>query len=128
MRMMFRNTQRNKYGNNKIVWDGETFDSQAEFGRYRELLWLQRHGDITELRRQVRFELVPSGKDDHGKVIERPVYYIADFVYIDKDDQLVVEDVKGGRGKEKGTRTPEYVIKRKLMLWRHGIRIREIIR
>ena len=50
---------------------------------------------------------------------ERPVDYIADFVYRDKDGNEVVEDVKG-------VRTRVYVIKRKLMLWRHGIRIREV--
>lgn len=73
---------------------------------------MERSGKISELRRQVSFEVVPAQKG------ERPVRYIADFVY-NHDGQTVVEDVKGFR-------TREYVIKRKLMLWVHGIEIKEL--
>jgi Protein of unknown function (DUF1064) len=50
---------------------------------------------------------------------ERAVEYRADFVYRDKVGELVVEDAKG-------VRTKDYVIRRKLMLSVHGIRIREV--
>ena len=102
-----------KYGNAKVEVDGMPFDSKREAARWRELRLLERAGEISDLRRQVRYELVPKLPG------ERPVDYIADFVYRDKDGNEVVEDVKG-------VRTPVYVIKRKLMLWRHGVRIREV--
>ena len=102
-----------KYGNTKVKVDGVPFDSKREAARWRELRLLERAGEISDLRRQVRYELVPKLPG------ERPVDYIADFVYRDKNGNEVVEDVKG-------VRTPVYVIKRKLMLWRHGVRIREV--
>ena len=81
---------------------------------------LLRVGEIEDLQRQVKYPLVPSQKDEHGNVIERPINYIADFVYRDlRTGKTVVEDVKG-------VRTKEYIIKRKLMLWVHGIRIEEV--
>lgn len=78
---------------------------------------LEQAGAIQNLQRQVRYELLPSQRID-GKVVERAVYYVADFVY-EQDGKKIVEDTKGFR-------TPDYIIKRKLMLWRHGIRIREV--
>lgn len=107
----------NKYHARKVRRDGMTFDSAAEYDRWRELLLMQRAGAISGLERQVRFELVPSQKEN-GKVVERGVSYVADFVY-QREGETVVEDVKG-------VKTPEYIIKRKLMLARHGIRIREV--
>lgn len=74
-------------------------------------------GVISDLKMQVPFELIPSQKRD-GKTVERPVKYIADFVYT-QDGETIVEDAKG-------MRTKEYIIKRKLMLMRYGIRIREV--
>lgn len=108
---------RPKYGNRKITRDGETFDSIKEFRRYCELSLLERAGEISDLRRQVPYELLPSQRVD-GKVIERPVKYRADFVY-KENGQEVVEDTKGFR-------TPEYKLKRKMMLYFHGIQIREV--
>lgn len=106
-----------KYGNRKITKDGITFDSMKEFKRFCELTLLERAGEITELQRQVKFLLIPSQKID-GKVVERPVNYIADFVYWE-NGQMVVED-------SKGFKTKDYILKRKLMLHVHGIRIREV--
>lgn len=106
-----------KYHARKVVYNGEMFDSQKEYQRYRELLILQRTGMITDLKRQVKFELIPSQRID-GKVVERATSYIADFVYTTQRGERVVEDVKG-------VKTPEYVIKRKLMLWVHGIQVKE---
>ena len=108
-----------KFHNKKILVDGIMFDSAKEAARYCELLLLKHTGEITDLERQVPFELIPSQKDAKGKVIERKMTYIADFVYKDKDGKRVVEDVKG-------MRTEVYKLKRKLMLYVHGIQIREV--
>ena len=105
-----------KYHSKKITANGQTFDSQREYRRFRELLLLERARAITGLQRQVKFELIPSQRIG-GKVVERACSYVADFVYIE-NGQKVVEDAKGYK-------TPEYIIKRKLMLWVHGIQIRE---
>ena len=108
----------NKYGNRKTEVDGIVFDSAKEARRWAELQLLQRAGEIKHLRRQVDFSLIPAQKDERGKVIERECKYRADFAYWE-NDALVVEDTKG-------MRTKDYIIKRKLMLYNYGIRIREV--
>jgi len=108
-----------KYGNKKIVTEDGEFDSQREYRRWCELKLLQRAGEISNLNRQVAFGLIPSQRDEKGKVIEREVKYVADFTYFERDGTFVVED-------SKGMRTKEYIIKRKLMLKEHGIRIKEV--
>ena len=105
---------RPKYGNRKVRFYGMLFDSVKEAERYLELLSWQKQGRISGLERQVAFELVPPQKD--GKV--RAVKYIADFVY-KQDGKTVVEDTKGYR-------TEVYRLKKKLMLWVHGIEIEEV--
>lgn len=108
-----------KYNNKKTVVNGQVFDSKKEATRYKELLLLEKAGAIHDLRMQVKFTLIPAQRDEAtGKVVERECSYKADFVY-EEDGKTVVEDVKGFR-------TKEYVIKRKLMLWRYGIKIREV--
>ena len=102
-----------KYGNTKIRVDGRLFDSKAEAARWQELQLLERAGEITELERQVEYELIPKQKG------ERAVKYIADFRYKDHEGNTVVEDTKG-------VKTPVYILKRKLLLWVHGIRVREV--
>lgn len=106
-----------KYHSRKVTRDGMTFDSVKEYRRFCELRLLERSGAITDLQRQVKFELIPSQRIG-GKVVERACGYIADFVYIE-NGKKVVEDTKGFR-------TPEYIIKRKLLLYVHGIRIKEV--
>lgn len=108
-----------KYGNRKTTVDGITFDSVKEARRWCELKLLEKAGEIGDLRRQVPFVLIPTQKDQRtGKVLEREVKYVADFVYSD-EGFTVVEDTKG-------VKTKDYIIKRKLMLKEHGIRIKEI--
>lgn len=103
----------NKYGNIKTVTsDGIKHDSIKEANRWCELNLLLKAGYITDLQRQVKFELIPKQEG------ERALYYIADFVYTENGIQ-VVEDVKG-------MKTKEYKIKKKLMLYFHGIKIKEI--
>ena len=124
----------NKYGNRKTVTsDGVIHDSKKEADRWMHLKLLERAGLISDLKRQVKFELIPAqyeirpryGKygrrlKDEEHMIEHECSYIADFVYYDNETKArVVEDVKGKR-------TPEYVIKRKMMLWLKGIKINEI--
>ncbi len=106
-----------KYGAKKVTVNGITFDSKKEANRYRELVLLERAGRLSNLQRQVKFELIPSQKID-GKVAERACTYVADFMYIE-NGKKVVEDTKGFK-------TKDYIIKRKLMLWVHGIRIKEV--
>lgn len=107
-----------KYNNKKITVDGQIFDSKKEANRYQELVLLEKAGVIKNLSRQVKFVLIPSQRDENGKVIERECSYKADFTY-EEGIKTVVEDVKGYR-------TKEYIIKRKLMLYQYGIRIREV--
>ena len=118
----------NKYHNHKVRKSGLTFDSKKEHKRYNELLLLQQAGEIANLRRQVKFVLIPTQREPNiigsrggvkkGKLLERECSYIADFVY-GENGKMVVED-------SKGLRTKDYIIKRKLMLYVHNIRIREV--
>lgn len=117
-----------KYGNKKVVVDGIIFDSKKEAQRWRELNLLESMGEIKGLRRQVKFNLIPTQREPdttgkrggiiRGKVIEKECNYIADFLYW-QDGKMIVEDTKG-------MRTAGYKIKRKLMLYVHGIRIKEV--
>ena len=124
----------NKYHNRKTMTsDGIQHDSQKEATRWCELKLLERAGKITDLKRQVEYELIPdqyetyeryskTGKrlKDGIKLIERRCCYVADFVYTDiSTGQTVVEDTKG-------VKTKDYRIKKKLMLYVHKIRITEI--
>lgn len=109
-----------KYGAKKTVFQGITFDSQKEAQRYAELRLLERGKVISDLRLQEPFCLIEPQFDENGKLLERAVYYRADFIYTDiKTGQTVVEDTKGAK-------TKDYIIKRKLMLKEYGIRIREV--
>lgn len=104
---------KNKYNARKIrLPDGQVFDSVKEMNRWCELKLLARAGKITDLRRQVRFELIP--KQDG----ERACSYIADFVYRDSGGNTVVEDCKG-------MKTEAYRIKKKLFQCRYDMKIKE---
>ena len=111
------------------------YDSAKEAERARVLHLMEKAGKIRDLREQVPYELIPAQKELGTRIVtrrgrqiaqtvertvERSVVYKADFVYVDcATEETVVEDAKG-------VRTKEYVIKRKLMLWLYGIRIREV--
>lgn len=117
--------KRNKYGAKRVGGHA----SQKEHDRSNQLKLWQRAGVISNLREQVSYELIPAqygecGTDLKGKPVrvclENACKYIADFVYTDTaTGQTIVEDTKG-------VRTKEYIIKRKLMLYLHGIRIKEV--
>lgn len=111
----------NKYGAKKVVIDGEVFDSRKEYYRWCDLRLLERAGKISDLKRQVKYVLIPAQRDATGKLIEREVSYIADFEYIDHGLK-VVEDTKGYK---RGAAYQLFTIKRKLMLHIYGIRVKE---
>lgn len=93
------------------------YHSKKEYERSLILKDMLAKCEIANLREQVSYELIPKQSKENGKH-ERAVHYIADFVY-EKDGKTVVEDVKG-------MKLPEYVIKRKLMLFIHKIEIQEV--
>lgn len=123
-----------KYHNIKTkTFDGIEFDSRKEARRWNELKLLERAKEIKDLQRQVKYVLIPAQYEtieryskngnrlkDGTKLIEREVAYIADFVYTDnRTGNTVVEDTKG-------VKTKDYIIKRKLMLYVHKIKIKEV--
>lgn len=121
---------KSKYGAKKVEIDGIIFDSKKEGRRYQELKMLQKAGDISGLQRQVKYILIPAQREPDtkgprsgiikGKLLERECSYIADFVYKNTHTgEWVIEDTKGFR-------TAEYKIKRKMMLYFHNIRIKEV--
>lgn len=120
MRSAYRRKATPKYKNTATTVNGIKFDSAKEASRHSVLVLLQHAGEIADLQRQVSFELIPKQKNADGKT-EVCVRYVADFVYT-KDSQKIVEDVKSDITRK----LPAYVIKRKLMLDRHGITIKEV--
>lgn len=110
--------RKGKYNNQKIEYKGLKFDSAKEYRRYLVLEKEALLGNISKLEMQVPFELLPTQRGKDGKVIERACEYKADFTYYDKDGNFIVEDVKG-------MKTEVYKIKKKLMLFRFGIVIKE---
>ena len=121
-----------KYKAKKASVDGIEFDSRKEANRYCELKLLQRAGKIQNLELQKAFELIPAQREADtigkrggiikGKVIEKAVFYRADFVYTE-NGETVVEDVKGYKG---GGAYAVFTIKRKLLLYKYGIKIKEV--
>lgn len=123
---------KNKFNNRKIVFQGETYDSQLELSRFIFLSNREKEGEITNLRRQVEYLLIPAQygteikhlktKDKVVKVLlERSCSYIADFVY-ERNGKVIVEDCKGS----KYIITADFKIKKKLMLWVHQIQVKII--
>ena len=107
-----------KYNNSK--YNG--YDSKKEARRATELKLLEKAGEIRSLHEQVVYELIPAQYRVVGgkrRRVERSMKYIADFQYVDKSGNTVVEDAKGFR-------TEVYRIKKKLMLYFHDIQIKEV--
>lgn len=107
-----------KYHNKKVECDGIIFDSTKEKNYYCELKVLRRAGEVIDFERQVTFELQP--KFRHAGKTERAIKYIADFVIKYKDGRTVVVDTKGFR-------TKDYLLKRKMLLYKNpGILFEEV--
>ncbi len=98
-----------KYGNTKTVYKGIKFDSKKEAARYHDLLLLKLAGEISDLQLQYKYPIVIGGV--------KICTYIADFTYMDKDGNKITED-------SKGVQTPEFRLKKKLMLACYGITIK----
>lgn len=109
-----------KYKSKKVTYCGMVFDSKKEKDRFCKLEAMQARGEISGLQRQYKIELIPAQRIG-GKCVERACNYFADFAYYDSSGVFIVEDVKS-----KATKTPQYIIKRKLILWLHGIQISEV--
>lgn len=122
-----------KYYSVKTIVNGIVFDSKKEAKRYRELLIMEKAGLISDLELQKKYVLIPTqreqcnevyskgsqkGEKKLGRVLEKECSYFADFVYKDENGNMIVEDCKG-------IRTEAYKIKKKLMLYIHGIRLKE---
>ena len=117
---------RNKFGARKLRNAWGEFDSKAEWMRYVELLDMQRKGIVSQLQRQVRYEIIPAITYEKTivlktktKVVERvdekPAHYTCDFQYV-QDGVLVIEDAKSDATR----REKDYVLRRKLI--KHLIR------
>ena len=132
---LYYKSVKNKLNAHKVEYDGEKFDSKKEAMRWAELKLLERSGHITDLERQKKFVLIPAqyetferyGKNgkrlkDGQRLLEKECAYIADFVYTE-NGQTVVEGTKGCK---EGITYQYFVLKRKLMLWVHGIRVKEV--
>lgn len=134
---VMRYKKKQKYNNKKTSVNGISFDSQKEARRYQELVMLERSGLIKNLERQVKYILIPAqyetveryGKKgqklkDGQKLLEREVAYVADFVY-EENGETIVEDIKGYRDPSSAG-FAKFIIKRKMMLYFHNIKIKEI--
>lgn len=138
----WRRKNNTKLNNATVTIDGITFQSIKEGNRYCELKLLQRAGKISNLELQKRYELIPAQYEtvetgEYYKVgakkgqpktkevcIEQSVVYIADFVYTE-NGKTIVEDVKGFRDPSSAPYA-KFVMKRKMMLWIHGIKVKEV--
>jgi len=114
---MMNSRRHSKYNNRKVEMYGIMFDSKKEADRYCDLLKLRWIGEITDLQLQVPFILVPAYRTEDGRK-HKAIVYKADFVYKDQHGNQIVEDCKGYK-------TPVYKLKKALMLFMHGIEIKE---
>lgn len=121
---------RAKYHNKKVTYQGIEFDSKKEMYRYIRLKSMLDEGQISDLRLQVPFELIPAIYEDEivklktktkvvKRCVQKAVKYVADFVYKDLYGYEIVED-------SKGLRTKEYLLKKKMMRAFLGITIKEV--
>ena len=122
--------RKSKYGNKVVYHQGMKFDSKDERSRYFYLKAMQDRGEISDLRMQVPFEIIPAVYETQEvqlktkvktvqKLVQKAAHYIADFVYTDRNGNQVVED-------SKGFRTKEYLLKKKMMRAFLGITINEV--
>jgi len=111
--------RRAKYGNVRTMVDGEILDSKKEAKRWRQLQLLELHGHITDLKRQVVFELAPRAVFKRSRA-SPAIRYVADFAYYE-NGEYVVEDTKSPISRK----LPAYRLKRHLMQTVHNVEIRE---
>jgi hypothetical protein len=132
--MIFGFRKRSKYGNKRVEYDGVTFDSKKERDRYIVLKDAERQGIISDLQRQVRYELHAPEHEEYEvqlktktivktRTIQRGIYYTCDFQYM-KDGVLVVEDVKSSP--RQTALDKAYQIRKKLFFSKTRIHIKEV--
>ena len=127
LREVQKQEKRSKYGNRKVVRDGIKFDSEREAARFGELKVLRAMGKIRDLRLQANFTLVEGYTTIEGERI-KPMVYRADFTY----ERATEPDIAGvvhwlpEVEDAKGMHTQAYELKKKLMLDKYGITIREV--
>lgn len=128
----FLGKKRSKYGNQKVTYENEKFDSKKELARWLFLREAEERGEISNLTRQVKFELLAPVREEYvvhlktkdvtrTRVVQQAVFYRCDFTYI-KNGELIVEDVKSGPT----SLDKSYTIKKKMMLVLKGISIKEV--
>lgn len=134
--LRFSFKKRPKYGNKKVEFNGVTFDSKKELQRYQVLLEAESNGLIENLRRQVKFELIPAIREQYEeqlktktrtktRTLQKAITYTADFEYYDvESDEWVVEDVKSSP--MQAVLDKVYVLKKKMMFAIKGIKIKEV--
>ena len=111
----------NKFRNKKTEVDGIVFDSKKESGIYLDLKAQKAAGQIRDFERQKVYVLIPKQCDESGKCVERACTWTADFVVYFHDGEISVVDAKGNKSLDQ-----KWPIKRKLMLWVHGIKVKEV--
>lgn len=134
--MIFGFGKRTKYGNKKVEYDGKKFDSKKERDRFIFLEAAERDGLITDLERQVRFELIPAITEEYDvqlktktvtrtRTVQRAITYTCDFMYyVPSKNLVVVEDVKSSP--RQAAIDKSYVLKKKMMLALKGIKVKEV--
>lgn len=113
-------SRKNKYGNEKVELDGHKFDSKKEARRYAELKLLEKAGEIKDLELQKPYVIQPSFFDRQGER-QTAIKYVADFVYVDKDGNTIIEDVKSPATRKDRV----YRMKKKMMAY-IGLEITEV--
>ncbi len=104
----------------KVVVNGEEYRSEYEYLIMCDLKKMERDGKISELKRRVKYVLIPAQRDETGKLVEYEVSYIADFEYIENGEKVVMDVKRYARG----SAFQLFSIKRKLMLYNFGIKIK----
>lgn len=126
--------KKSKYNNQKIVNEFGTWDSKKEFKRWLVLKEADAQGVITDLQRQVKFELIPAVREKYIKhlktkdkecerTIQLPITYTCDFQYT-KNGETIVEDVKSSP--KIASLDKSFLIKEKLFRWKYGYRIKRV--
>ena len=119
----YQSWKRSKYGSKKAECaHGHVHDSQREACRCNELHILQYCGELTDLQIQRKYVLIPAQRDESGKLVEYEVSYIADFEYIENGEKVVEDNQSYARGASYQL----FSIKRKLMLYKFGIKVKEL--
>lgn len=133
MRKFFPKRQKGgKYNNKKVEYNGILFDSKKEKDRFVFLKEAEEQGLISNLQRQVKFELLPAIKEKYIKhlktkekecerTVQLAISYTCDFQY-EKDGVMVVEDIKPSPA----LIPKEFVLKEKLFRYKYGFSIKRV--